>query len=317
MKKISVVLILSALVTLVLTLNSYAGTLFQESFGDANFSQRGWYDNTGLKVTTAEVGPGSTSSAAFSFVAGGTTPSSGGAMRKQFTESETLYLSYWQKYSSNWQEQAGGYGHHEIYVLSNQDDAYSNLAFTHLTSYVETWGTAGQAVAVTPHVTFQDGANVDQAKINVDLTKTTEKRSVSGCNGVLDNYFQTTCYNSGNGTYWNGKYLPGGSSVFSVGSWHKVEVYFKMNSIVNGKAVADGTVTYWLDGQQVLNHNNVVMRTGQYPNLKFNQLVIGPFLGNGAPGNQSFWLDDLVVATSRPNTGAAPTAPTNLKVISK
>lgn len=289
--------------------------LLQENFADSNFAQRGWYDNTGVKVSTAEHSSGSTSSAAFTFAAGGMTPSSGGAMRKQFPESDTLYLSFWQKYSSNWMDQVGGAGHHEIYLLTNQDGAYSNLAFTHLTSYLETWGTAGKAVATTPHVTFQDGANTDQTKINVDLTKTTENRSVNGCNGILDNYFQTSCYNSGNGVYWNGKYLTGGSGVFSLGSWHHVEVYYKMNSIVSGKGVADGTVTYWLDGQQIMNHTNVVMRTGQYPNLKFNQLVIGPFMGNGAPGNQTFWLDDLQVSTAKPGTASPLVPPTNLKVL--
>ena len=308
-----VILLLMFTFTFACTFNdSHAAVLLQENFADGNFAQRGWYDNTGVKVTTAEASPGSTSSAAFTFAAGGTTPSSGGAMRKQFPESDTLYLSYWQKYSSNWQEQSGGYGHHEIYLLSNKDSAYSGLAFTRLTAYLETWGTAGQAVALTPHLSFQDGMNVDQSKINIDLTKTTEYRSVSGCNGALDSNFQTTCYNSGNGVYWNGKYIPGPSKTFSIGSWYKVEVYFKMNSIVSGKAVADGTVTYWLDGQQLLNYNNVVMRTGQYPDMKINQLAIGPFLGNGAPANQSFWIDDLQISTTR--TGVTPAAPTNLRI---
>lgn len=292
-----------------------ATTLLQEDFVDTNFAQRGWYDNTGVKVTAAEHIPGSTSSAAFIFSTGGTTPSSGGAMRKQFTESDTLYLSFWQKYASNWMEQAGGAGHHEIYLLTNQDSAYSNLAFTHLTSYLETWGVAGQVVATTPHVTFQDGANTDQTKINVDLTKITENRSVSGCNGLLDSNFKSTCYNSGSGTYWNGKYLSGGSNLFSMGAWHHVEVYYKMNSIASGKAVADGTVAYWLDGQQVFTNTNVVMRTGQYPNMKFNQLVIGPYMGNGAPANQTFWLDDLLVSTVKPAAAVPLEPPTNLIVV--
>ncbi|MHB8056974.1 MAG: hypothetical protein ACYDHC_03665 [Desulfuromonadaceae bacterium] len=313
MKKL---LIMSALIGFTAIANAAtATTLLQENFSDTNFAQRGWYDNTGVKISTAEHISGSTSSAAFIFSTGGTTPSSGGAMRKQFPESDTLYVSYWQKYASNWMEQAGGAGHHEIYLLTNQDSAYSNLAFTRLTSYVETWGTAGKAVATTPRVTFQDGANTNQTKINVDLTKTTENRSVSGCNGQLDTNLQTTCYNAGNGTYWNGKYLSGASGVFSLGAWHRVEVYYKMNSIVSGKAVADGTVTYWLDGQQIINHTNVVMRTGQYPSMKFNQIVIGPFMGNGAPANQSFWIDDLLVSTTKPGAVVPLAPPTNLMVV--
>ena len=287
-------------------------TLFQENFADANFASRGWYDNPVATVTTTDHAPGSTSSAQFSFAAGAITPSSGGAMRKQFTATDSVYVSYWEKYSSNWQDQTGGAGHHEIYLLTNQDGAYTNLAFTHLTSYLESWGTAGQSVNTTPHVSFQDGANIDQTKINVDLTQTTENRSVSGCNGLLDS-LTATCYNSGNGTYWNGKYLSGGNNIFTLGQWHHVEAYIKMNSIVNGKGVADGTVTYWLDGQQIFQNNNVLMRTGANPTMQFNQFVIAPFMGNGAPINESLWLDDLVVATAKPGTTSL-TPPANLKV---
>jgi hypothetical protein len=291
-----------------------AATLFEETFADTNFSQRGWYDNTAMALSTTEHMPGSISSAALTFTAGGNGPTSGGSMRKLFTETDSIYVSYWQKYSSNWIDQAGGVGHHEIYLLTNQDGAYSNLAFTHLTGYLESWGTAGQAVSGTPHVTFQDGANIDQTKISIDLTKTTESRSANGCNGLLDSYFTTTCYNSGTGTYWNGKYLSGTSAVFTLGQWHHVEAYIKLNSIVNGKGVTDGTVTYWLDGQQIISNTNVLMRTGQYPNMKFNQIVIAPWLGNGSPGNQSFWLDDLLVATSKPGSITSPSPPTNLRV---
>ena len=82
--------------------------LFQEDFADADFVSRGWYDNPVATVTTADYASGSTSSAQFSFAAGAITPTSGGAMRKQFTATDSVYVSYWEKYGSNWQEQAGG-----------------------------------------------------------------------------------------------------------------------------------------------------------------------------------------------------------------
>jgi hypothetical protein len=298
--------------------SSTSGTvLFEENFEDSNLSGKGWYDNPSLVLSSSEHIPGSTKSAEFSFASGATQPSSGGAIRKQFAETDSVYVSYWIKYGSNWKEQTGGFGHHEIYLLTNQDDAWSNLAFTHLTSYIESWGTYNQAVPVTPEISFQDGVNIDQTKINVDLTRSTENRAVNGCNGASDTY-GTECYNTGNGTYLNGKFIAGQTGSVSIGTWHRVEVFIKLNSIKNGKGVADGTIAYWLDGKQLFQHNDVMMRTAQYPNMKFNQFVIAPWMGNGAPGNQSFWIDDLKVATSR--SGDTPSSPlnppSNLKIVS-
>ncbi|MBI5549765.1 MAG: hypothetical protein HY901_38245, partial [Deltaproteobacteria bacterium] len=285
--------------------------LFAEGFDDASLAARGWYDNTNIFISTSEHVAGSAGSAQFQFNQGATAPSSGGAMRKLFAPTDTLYMSYWLKYDPSWQDQAT-FGHHEILLLTDQNDPWSNLAFTRLTAYVESWGTPGQSVPVTPHVSFQDGQNIDQAKIGVDLTQVTEARAACGCNGVLD-AFSATCYDSGAGVYWNGKSLSGGA-VLSPGQWRHVEVFIKLNSIVNGKGVADGVVTYWLDGQQVFSSSKASMRTGQHPTMKFNQFVIAPWMGNGSPKAQSLWLDKLEVWNGMPNGTAKPLPPMNLRV---
>jgi hypothetical protein len=87
-----------------------------------------------------------------------------------------------------------------------------------------------------------------------------------------------------------------------------------MNSIVNGKAVRDGVIQYWYDGNLILNFTNVVIRTGQNPNMKFNQFLIGPYIGVGSPVDQTFWIDKLVLATE-PQSQLAP--PQNLIVVSQ
>ena len=69
-----------------------------------------------------------------------------------------------------------------------------------------------------------------------------------------------------------------------------------MNSIVNGKAVADGQVKYWLDNTLVINHENVILRTGQHPTMMFNQVMIAPYYHNGVPHPQTFWIDDFIVS---------------------
>ena len=50
---------------------------------------------------------------------------------------------------------------------------------------------------------------------------------------------------------------------------------------------------YWLDGNLLMNHDNVLFRTGQFPTMKFNQFVIAPYIGDGSPVDQTLWIDDL------------------------
>lgn len=289
-----------------------SASLFTEKFDDTSFSSRGWYDNTSLQISTSEHISGSSASAEFRFLQGATKPTSGGSIRKKFTDSDAVYISYYVKYSSNWTGSNRSYHPHEFLLLTNLDGDWSNLAFTHLTAYVE-------QNEGTPWVSIQDGQNIDQTKINVDLTKTTESRAVAGCNGDSDGYGNGTCYLNGS-SYWNGKTWKAGKIYFQdtagqyyKNDWHFIEAYIKLNSVVNGKGVNDGVVQYWYDGAPVLNYANVVLRTGQYPNMKFNQFIIAPYIGDGSPVDQTFWIDDLTVATSRDNQSLPPAPPTSLR----
>ncbi len=56
------------------------------------------------------------------------------------------------------------------------------------------------------------------------------------------------------------------------------------------------------DARLIIDHSDVLMRTAQHPNMKFNQFIIAPFLGDGSPVDQTFWIDDLIVATGRIET---------------
>ena len=97
---------------------------FTELFDDGNFSSRGWYDNTSLVLSTTEHIPGSTSSAEFHFNQGATTPTSGGGIRKLFTETETVYLSFYIKHSTNWTGSNQPYHPHEFHFMTNLDGAW-------------------------------------------------------------------------------------------------------------------------------------------------------------------------------------------------
>jgi hypothetical protein len=181
-----------------------------------------------------------------------------------------------------------------------------------------------------PVLAIQDGMNIDQARIGQNLTSVTEQRDVAGCNGDSDGHGNGDCYSSGtvhvNGKAWRPSraYFDNtpGSATYK-GDWHLVEAFFKLNSVVGGKGINDGVIRYWYDGNLIVDHSNVVLRTGAHPAMKFNQFLVLPYIGDGSPVDQAFWLDDLVVAAVRPpvppvpprSTTGLPVAPTNLRIV--
>jgi hypothetical protein len=286
----------------VLANQSGGGTiLFQEGFEDDNYAGRGWYDlGATFTTSTTEVKTGARALEVH-FAQGATTPSFGAA-RHLFTGSPSLYISYWVKYSSNWVGSGEPYQPHEFSAFTSEDGQYVSPAFNHLAVYVEhNYQNGG-----IPVLTLQDAANIDTSKIGVDLTTVTENRAVAGCNGNSDGY-ATGCYAIGGGLYDNGKtwmasqpyFLPDPGPGYK-GDWHFVEAYFQLNSIQNGKGVADGVVRYWFDGQLVIDHADVLLRTGAHPNMQFNQFFLGFYMGDGSPVDQTAWVDDLTVATAKP-----------------
>ena len=47
-----------------------------------------------------------------------------------------------------------------------------------------------------------------------------------------------------------------------------------------------------------------MIRTGEHPDMKFNQFLLAPYIGCGSPVEQTMWIDDLTVATCRPDTNS-------------
>ena len=293
---------------------SIAGTLFQESFEDGNFSARGWYGSTAPALSSVEHVANSSKSVQFHFAKGAVTPDKiDSSMRKKFTETDSVYISYYIKHSTSWIGSGVAYHPHQFYLLTNLEGDWSGLIPTHMTAYIEENG--GNSV-----VAIQDSLNVNTANVGKDLTADSENRAVGGCNGDSDGYGNGDCYASGSG-YANGKQWKTSNVIFSnttgdyyKNDWHLVETYIKLNSITNGKGTKDGILQQWYDGKPVMNYNNVVFRTAKNPNMKFNQLLIGPYIGVGSPVDQTFWVDNLIVATS-PLTQLVP--PQNLRIISQ
>lgn len=284
-----------------------ASVLIEEKFDDGALGSRGWYDNTNQVISRTEAVPGSTGSLQYTFRAGATTPTSGGAVRRKFKETDSIYLSYHIKYSSNWVGSGKPYHPHQFYFLTNLDSDYSGLASTHLTTYIEDNGGRLQLF-------IQDAQNIDQNRIGQDLTNITEARAVAGCNGSADGR-PADCYRAGS-QYRNGKIWKADVATFTnsrgpyyKADWHHVEAYVKLNSIVNGKGVANGIVKLWVDGKVILDRNDLLLRTGRHPQMRFNQLAIGPYIGDGSPVEQTFWIDNLTLATEPPAASIAPPSP--------
>jgi len=141
--------------------NDEGTILFQEYFDDADFASRGWYDNTNLQLSTTEHITGSTSSVEFHFHQGATTPTSGGAIRRKFPETDEIYASYHVKYSSNWEGSNRSYHPHEFLILTNLDGDWIGPAYTHMTAYIEQ--NEGE-----PLLAIQDGQNIDESNIQRD-----------------------------------------------------------------------------------------------------------------------------------------------------
>jgi hypothetical protein len=303
---------LTVLFTLLFPLTGSAGTLIQELFDDSGFSGRGWYDGSSGTISTAEHITGSSGSFECRFASGATGCSGGAPRRHTFTATNQVYLSFWIKHSSNWVGSGTSYHPHMFYFLTNLNGSYDGLAYDYLTAYVEE--NQGR-----PVMSLQDGQNIDTGKIGQNLIGVTENRSVAGCNGTQSGMGQdvVSCYPSGS-VYWNGTMWKGPTAYFTDSAqktnWHFVEAYFQLNTVSNGIGQPDGVIRYWYDGNLEIDHANVIIRTGENSSMLFNQLVIAPYIGNGSPADQKFWIDNLTVATSRPSGGKKPSPPAKLVV---
>jgi hypothetical protein len=281
-----------------------ASVLLQESFEDEAFDSRGWYDNTGMATTTAQHIPGSTRALEARFATGATTPTWGGAARHLFQATPTLYVSYWVKYSDNWVGSGQAYHPHEFYVMSDQDGDYDGLASGWLVAYIEhNYQNGG-----IPRLALQDNKAINTSygtPLPKDLIDTTENRSTSGCNGVVERNVVTSCYNMP--PWYNGKEFSAPRVWFQPtpgpgykGNWNRVEVYFQLNSVVGGKGVPNGVLQYWFNGTLVIDRHDVLYRTGARATIKFRQFAIAPYIGDRSSVDQTMWVDDLTLATGRP-----------------
>jgi hypothetical protein len=276
--------------------------LFQEDFEDANLSSRGWYDNTSVLLSTTEHIAGSNSSAEYRFLVGAKTPTTGGSQRHKFAPTNSFYLSYYVKYSVNWVGSNHLYHPHEFQAMSTLDGDYDGPSFGYMVVYVEQNYQNGGI----PRMAMQDNKSINYSygAVPYNLVGVTEDRSTGGCNGMSESNMPSECFNDGS-NYYNDKQLRGpvtfqpnpGPGYKS--DWNFVEAYFQLNTVVNGIGQPDGVMQYWFNGALIIDRHDILYRTGVHPTLQFNQFLIAPYIGDGSPVDQSMFIDNLRLATSR------------------
>lgn len=275
---------------------SNAKTLFVESFEDSNLQMRGWYDGT-MPVTI--VGGGYRGKClSWKWNPGSAKPITCGTMRKTFKASDELYIRFFLKFSRTWKGSQKSCGH-LVMIFSDLDEEYANPNWSYLNTYFEVITDNESPYTIRPVFQIQDSRRINitdcsQGYFPCDLTRVTEKRSVSDCNGTKGDVATNrgNCYF--NGTNWiNERRLVARRSTIDREVWIKVEAYFKMNTIGGGKGSANGIMSLWINDLPVLFTNNIFYRTNEDASKKWAQFVLAPYVGDGALSEQIMWIDEL------------------------
>ncbi|MBW7997867.1 MAG: hypothetical protein FVQ81_15120 [Candidatus Glassbacteria bacterium] len=266
-----------------------AQLLFAEDFEDDNYEARGWYDNPQIE-TTAEMAKTGERSCIWHWKQDAILPGGkGGRVKLEPTGSVTL--SFRIKHSDNWQWTGRGYHPHEFLFMTTEDPPTLGPATSHLTLYVE-------VIDGKPVMGMQDSRNIDTLRLGQDLTAITENRAVAGANGDPDGhgggyYMAGTVHRNGRFLRPDREYFTSRPGPYYQGDWHHVKARFALNSIADGKGVADGIIQYWLDGELIMDYHDVMFRTGAHPDMLINQFQMLPYIGPGAKADQSIWVDDI------------------------
>ena len=270
--KSPVVLRLTLLISgLSLTPNAFSrgsddGVRFRESFDDAKLESREWYDLNGVRIAKdAAAGAGCIE---YEWTKGSGTVQGSSPARRLFEPSDEVYIRYYLKLSQGWGWSGRDYHPHLTHFMTTENAKWHGPAASHLTLYIE-------PVNGKLRLAAQDIQNKDAPH---GLTQ-----------GPL------------RGGY-NGKFYDSKDVLFTDDRWHCVEARFKLNTLdlKNDRPNSDGIVQGWFDGKLVIDHQDVILRSTDFPKMKFNQFLMAPYFGPGLlPHPQSLWIDELAVGVKR------------------
>ena len=236
------------------------------AFEDADLAGRDWYDGTKFRIVgDATAGKGCIEYEWPDRQSGvqGSSP-----VRRLFEPTDEVSIRFYLKLSKGWGWSGQNFHPHLTHFLTTENPKWHGPAASHLTLYIEPVGGKLRLAA-------QDIQNKDMPH---GLTQ-----------GPLK------------GGY-NGKFYDSQEVLFKDDQWHCVEAYFKLNTLdlQNDRPNRDGIVRGWFDGKLVVEHTDVVLRSTDFPKMKFNQFLMAPYFGPGLlPHAQKLWIDELAVGTKR------------------
>lgn len=243
------------------------GLFFSESYDDANLLERGWYD--GSKFTISERDPyAGKGCIEFRWNQGTTSPATSSGARHLFEPTDTIYLRYYIRLSKGWGWSGRSYHPHLSHFMTTENPKFHGPASSHLTLYIEPVN----------------------GKLRLGAT---DMQNADSPHGLTQGPLR--------GGY-NGKLYDSSQVLFNDSKWHCVEAMFELNTVdtATGRWNRDGKIRGWFDGKLVVEHTDVVFRTVDFPNMKFNQFLLTPYFGPGLlPHAQTLWIDELAVGTQR------------------
>lgn len=243
------------------------GVLFREGFDNAKLLDRGWYDGNKFQISTHNPYSGK-GCLEYHWKPGTTTPDTSSGIRHLLEPTETVYLRFYIRLSKGWGWTGRDYHPHLMHFMTTENDRYHGPATSHLTLYIEP----------------QEG------KLRLAAQDIQNKDAPHGLTqGPLRGGY--------NGTFYDSQEV-----LFRDDRWHCVEAMFQLNSLdrKGDKPNADGVVRGWFDGKLVVERTNVIFRSTDFPNMKFNQYLLLPYFGDGLlPHEQTLWIDELAVGTRR------------------
>lgn len=247
-----------------------AAPLFTENFDDERLHERGWYDGRTFKISAREPYAGA-GCIEYHWKRGSSVPDTSSAVRRLFEPTDTVYLKFHIRFSKGWRWTGRSHHPHLLHFMTTENGRYHGPAASHLTLYVEPQEGKLRLAA-------QDIQNKDKPH---GLTQ-----------GPL------------RGGY-NGKFYDSEDILFDDDEWHCVEALFTLNSLdmQRDRPNSDGVARGWFDDKLVVDRDDVILRSTDVPDMKFNQLLLAPYFGPGLlPQEQTLWIDELSVGTRRSAT---------------
>jgi hypothetical protein len=244
-----------------------SAVLFREGFEDSRLLRRGWYDGDRFTISNKEplAGKGCIE---YHWKPGTCSPDNSSGIRHLFEPSDVVYARFYLKLSKGWGWSGRSYHPHMMHFLTTENDKYRGPANSHLTLYIEPCN----------------------GKLRLGAT---DMQNADAPHGLTQGPLQ--------GGY-NGRLYDSNAVLFNDDRWHCVEALFRLNTLdlKADKPNADGIVQGWFDGKLVVDRSDVVLRSPDFPKMKFNQFLLTPYFGPGLlPHEQSLWIDELIVGTRR------------------